>query len=120
MFASDRKSFSAMVESIRSVNAHIDLLLAGDTALTTEQVDLLNNHVQQRGDFLETLQSGTKMLELTGDSGLKEQVATFWNAFCLELKHADTERMARMSAKLKESADSVRLTRKRLSLLQYQ
>ena len=120
MFASDKQSFSAMVESIRSVNAHIDLLLAGDSALTTEQVDLLNNHVQQRGEFLETLQTGTKVLESTGDSGVKDQVATFWNAFCLELKNADTLRMARMSAKLKESADAVRMTRKRLSLLQYQ
>jgi hypothetical protein len=29
-------------------------------------------------------------------------------------------RMERMSSKLKESADAVRMTRKRLSLLQYQ
>jgi nanoRNase/pAp phosphatase (c-di-AMP/oligoRNAs hydrolase) len=120
MFASDRKSFSAMVESIRSVNADIDMLLSGNGAMTTEQVDLLNSHVQQRGEFLETLQTGTKVLESTGDTGVKDQVAAFWNAFCVELKTADTMRMERMSSKLKESADAVRMTRKRLSLLQYQ
>jgi len=119
MSESEKTSFSQVVERIRAVNADVDALLSAPGPLVGSDIETLGSWLQERGECLDILRGGTANLETTGDPAVKRQLGVFWNAFCNELKNEDEVRLSHINHRMKEVADSVRLTRKRQLLLQY-
>jgi hypothetical protein len=119
MSESEKSSFSSIVERIRVVNADMDAVLRFKGPLGESEIEDLRSKLQERGAWLECLQSRTSGLRRDGDSKVKQQVEVFWNAFCKELHDEDVSRLACIKQRMNDAADSVRLTRKRQLLLQY-
>lgn len=119
MYESEEPSFSAVVERVRTVNGEIDAVLAAFGPLSESEIDLLGSKLQERGECLDFLQNRSTRLVTEASAVVKHQVATFWNEFCKELRDDDEVRLAGVKQRMNETADAVRLIRKRQLLLQY-